>query len=199
MSEEQIETWKQRFESALPRIETHARIYFRDWRRDPQKFDEVIEETRAMAWKAYLRECIRGNNPDEYISAIARYSVKQVLSGRSVTGQEKVKDVLSRRAQRHKGFTVKSLTAHNCDGKVIVDGLADNHNASPADQAAFMVDTPEWLKRLGSKRPIIEGMMMGDSTQELAQKFKRSPGRISQMRSEANEDYLEFTGEPRRR
>jgi hypothetical protein len=65
----------------------------------------MTAEVLAISWKWWLRLVERGKNPEEFVSAIATFAVKQVRSGRRLAGQDKAKDVLSPRAQRTKGWT----------------------------------------------------------------------------------------------
>jgi DNA-directed RNA polymerase sigma subunit (sigma70/sigma32) len=83
------------------------------------------------------------------------------------------------------------------DDNASIDALADTRQSSPADQAAFRSDTREWLESLGDKGRIVEEMALGESTKDLARRYKKSEGRISQIRGEAAESYRKFHGEGR--
>src|SRR4051794_11798743 len=99
------------FFRALPRIRLHAQLQFRNL--TPEAKDDAIAKAIGLAWKAYAREVEKGRDPDEYISAIAGYAVKQVKSDRDVTGQEKAKDALSKLAQKKKKFAVQPFPEHD--------------------------------------------------------------------------------------
>jgi len=173
-------------EFALPRIRTHARIQFRGL--SPEAQEEAVQIALGLAWKAYAREVERGKNPDSYVSAIARFSVRQVLDGRDVTGQEKAKDVLSRRAQRRKHFSVKSLP----DASQTLDALLDC-SGRPDQLAAFRIAYPEFLAQIEpKKRAVIVEASQGTPTTELAENHGISQGRVSQIRREAFEMWNEF-------
>jgi hypothetical protein len=63
--------------------------------------------------------------------------------------------------------------------------LRDNTRSPVPDQAAFRIDYPAWLLRLGQRqREIAQDLAQDHSTGELAHRHKLSPGRISQMRRE---------------
>ena len=198
---DQEEEWKQRFEAKLPRVQGYIQGYFRSFGYSGQKFEDAVEDALGIAWKSYRGELEKGKKPDEYISVIAKMAGKQVRDGRSVTEQDTAKDVLSPRAQRHKGFTVQSLPESDtgtADNEAI-DAIADTRQATPADQAAFRIDTPRWMDRLGPKRPIVEDAMIGCTTKEMAEKFEKSQGRIAQIRREAAESYEDFHRLPKDR
>ena len=44
-------------------------------------------------------------------------------------------------------------------------------------------------------RSLLDEMMRGERTQDLAERFRMSPGRISQLRREFHDNWLCFTGE----
>lgn len=172
---------QERFCAALPRIERHAKVFFRG-RKDR---DEMIQESICNAWKGYCLALEGGSNPDEFISVIAMNAVKHTRGFRSITRMHSTKDVLSPRARQTAGFSVS--------GDEALEGLADTHVSTPADQAAFLIDTPEWLKQLlETRRAMAEDMMIGETTSALARKYGRSPARISQIRQELHDDYQAF-------
>jgi hypothetical protein len=197
------------FLQILPRIETHAQIFFRCLK-CPGKRDDAIAEVIAIAWKWFVRIMEQGKDIDEFVSTLADYAVRHVRAGRKLCGQEKAKDVLSPRAQRMKGFTVEGLPSsilrsHNTlygepHGQDQIDAfeerLKDNTHSPVPDQAAFRIDYPVWLSQLGQRNSeIAEDMAQDYGTFELAEKHKISAGRISQMRREFHLDWQRFHGE----
>jgi hypothetical protein len=198
---------------ALPRIQAHAEIHFRGIR-DPGRRDDAIANTIGLGWSHWLSAIRHGKDPNEFVSSIADKAVRQVRSGRKVNGQEKAKEVLSPWTQQKRGFKVEDLAGSqrrsheeiygSPDGQEKMDameeGLKDNSVTPPPDQAAFRTDIPEWLARLTAKKQaIVEDLMVGHSTKEVAERQKVSPGRISQIRREAYDDLAEYAGEGRRR
>jgi hypothetical protein len=154
-----------RFLEILPRIETHARIRFRHLR-CPGRRDDAIAEVVAVCWKWYLRLVARGKDVDEFVGTLADYAVRHVRSGRKLCGQEKARDAMSSLAQQHHGFRVEALECSTRRdfgalyaaprGQDYQDAyeerLEDNTTTPPADQAAFRIDYPAWLDRLGEAR-----------------------------------------------
>jgi hypothetical protein len=92
-----------RFLTIKPRIETHARIYFRGIRCFHEKADRIAE-TVALAWKWFKRMAKRGKDATQFPSVLATYAAKAVKSGRRIAGQLKTRDVMSERTQQRKGF-----------------------------------------------------------------------------------------------
>src|SRR5262249_52488716 len=96
------------------------------------------------------------------------------------------------------GFVAKSLPEceSGAGGNEAIDALKDNTFTPPPDQAAFRIDYPAWLSRLGPRdRGIASDMALGHTTQELAARHQLSPGRISQLRREFHSDWRRFHGE----
>jgi len=197
------------FLAILPRIEGHARIYFRHVRCPVQK-EEVIQEVRALSWKWFVRLSHRGKEPSQFVSAVAVYAARAVNSGRRVCGVEKAKDVLSHVAQRRQGFTVESLphstsTSHehlysSPLGQAAQDAfeerLHDNTLTPPPDQAAFRIDFPAWRRTRSERdRRVVDALMAGGRTKDVSQQFGMSPGRVSQLRRDFLEDWSRFTDE----
>jgi len=186
------------FIAILPRIERHARISFRDIRCSNKK-EDLVAETIALSWASYGRLIRKGKDAAQFISALARYAARAVRDGRRLAGQEKAKDVLSRRAQHRHGFTVESLPAStrssfekiysDLRGQQETDAyeerLRDNTVTPPPEAAAFRIDFPQFLQALGERdRELAHFLSLGYSAKEAAQKFNVSPGRITQLRQQ---------------
>src|SRR5262245_61722941 len=99
---------QQAFLAALPRIEAHGEVSFRNERCPGTKAD-CLSELTAISWKWWLRLVRRGKDPSRFISAIATFAARAVKSGRRLCGQEKARDVFSAVAQRRHGFAVCKL------------------------------------------------------------------------------------------
>ena len=174
-----------RFLVFLPRIESHANINFRHIRCDAMRADHVAE-TVALAWKWFLALESRGEDPSRFVSAIATFAVRAVRCGRRVAGMAKSKDVMNHRRER----------LHDAACQALCDALTDNSVTPPPDAAAFRIDFPRWLDDLPDRnRQLVECLMVGDRTLEMARRFRISPGRVSQIRRELCRDYSRFHGE----
>lgn len=185
-----------RFLDILPRIQTHAQIRFHHLR-CPGRRDDAVAEVIAVAWKWFLRLDEQGNDVTEFVTTLADYAVRHVRSGRRLCGQEKIKDVLSPRAQRLKNFRVAELPfstqrshetvygdPHGQDGiDVFEERLRDNTVTPPPDAAAFRIDWPRFVGTLSERdSQLADFLSLGYSGREAAQKFNLSPGRVTQLR-----------------
>ncbi len=111
-------------------------------------------------------------------------------------GQEKCNDVMSAVAQQRHGFAVGKLPDFSTlSDNPLVEALTDNTRTGVPDQVAFRVDFPSWRRTHPDRtRRIIDGMMVGERTQDLSDKFGTSPARISQLRRELHDDWTLFCG-----
>ena len=197
------------FQSLLPRLETHAAIYFRSIRCPDTRADKIAESV-ALAWKWLLRLHERGKDVNQFTMVFVFLVARAVKSGRRLTGQERARDVLSSRAQRKHGFAVEPLPSSTrrpfddfygtVHGQQALDAfeerLSDNTMTPPPDAAAFRIDFPDWLRtRTDRDRRIIDDMICDERTLDLARKHGISPARVSQLRREFMEDWERFCGE----
>jgi hypothetical protein len=184
------------FEKALPRIQLHATISFRDVR-CPQRRDDLIAEAVALSWKWWLRLRRRGKRPEQFVSAIATFAVRAARSGRRVCGMERSKDVLSPRAQRTHGFAVATLPAvSTLSSNPLTEALQDNTRTPPDEQVCFRLGFPAWVLTYAERdRRLIEAMLLGEQTMHLAERFGISPARVSQLRRQFYGDWQHFLGE----
>src|SRR5262245_39967284 len=99
-----------RFLRLLPRIETHARIFFRGIR-CPVKQADKVQECIALAWKWFLRLSEQGKDVFAFPMAFVALVARAVRCGRRLCGQERSRDVLSPLAQQRHRFRVELLPA----------------------------------------------------------------------------------------
>jgi hypothetical protein len=184
------------FLSILPRVEEHARIYFRNVR-CPGKRDDAIAETVALTWVYFCRLAARGKDARRFASLLAKYAAAHVRCGRRVCGQEAGKDALSGLAQQRHGFCAATLPALNTrPDNPLSEALADNTVSPVPEQVCFRLDFPAWrLSRSERDRRIIDAMMTNESTSALAERFGLSAARVSQLRSAYHADWVRFCGD----
>src|ERR1700688_2273616 len=192
-----IDALQLRFLTLLPRIEVHGRIYFRHVKCPIQR-EEVIAEMVALCWKWFVSLARRGKDATRFPSALASFAARSVQSGRRLAGMERPKDVLSGRAQRQHGFVVeKLLDCSTLSSNLLTEALLDNTQTPVPDQVAFRNDFPAWrLSRTERDRRVIDDLMLGERTRDVANKFGLSPARISQLRRDFQADWLRFTADP---
>lgn len=184
------------FLAILPVIERHARVYFRHVR-CPHKKDDCVAETVALAWKWFVRLAQRGKDASEFVSALATLAARAVRSGRRVCGQEPARDAMSPLAQQRHGFAVEKLPdVSTLTGNPYDEALADNTQTPVPEQAAFRADFPRWrCSHPPRDRDLIDRLMLGERTKDVAGALGISPGRVSQKRREFHAGWERFCGE----
>ena len=193
------------FLQILPRIETHARI----WSRHvlcPGQRDDFVSEAVALAWRSFLRLAQQGRDATQFASALAALVVRAVRSGRRLCGQEKSRDVMSPAAQRRHSFRVEELLPSSATderlyrepfGQRLHDAfeerLRDNTQTPVVEQVVFRCDFPQWLLTLSQRnRMVVDDLVAGEGTGDVARKFSLSPGRVSQLRRQFQDDWDTF-------
>jgi hypothetical protein len=194
VSNPSIDTLRSLFVSVLPRIENHARVYFRHTRCWHRKEDRV-RETIAVCWKWFLRLFERGKDPTQFISAMASLAARHVHGGRRLCTQDKAGDAMSPAAQQKHGFLICKLPDQSTlTENPLSDALQDNTQTEVPEQVSFRIDFPAWLDTHSDRnRSLIKEMMLSRGTNELARRFRLTPGRVSQMRQQFEEDWALFT------
>ncbi|MCH7687365.1 MAG: hypothetical protein IH899_11900 [Planctomycetes bacterium] len=165
--------WHPAFLEMLPAIQRHARISFRHL--DAEAREDLVQEVIANSLVAFLRLFSLGKAELAYPSVLARYGVAQARDGRRVGGRLNANDVLSRYAQRRRGFEVEWIDHM----------MPEDRSATPAEVATARMDIRAWLETLTPRnREIASLLAVGESTGETAKRFGLSSGRISQLRGE---------------
>jgi len=181
------------FLAVLPRIRLHAQIFFRHLK-CPHRKDDAIAETLALAWRWYCQLARRGRDAGQFPAALASFPARAAQAGRRLCGQERARDVMSWVAQQEQHFALVSLTEPSGSASVVwKDALHDNTKSSVTDQVCFRCDFPMWRKsRSGRDRRLIDDLMLGERTWDVARKHGLSAGRVSQLRREFHADWQQF-------
>ena len=182
------------FEAMLPSICQAADYAFRKVR--PSLRQEMLADVIANAYAAFVRLVERGLERLAYPTVLARFAIRHVRVGRRFGCRQNVLDVMSRYAQRQKGFSVQPLrqeTAHGHWQELVVE----DRRATPADVATLKVDFSDWLSRLDRfKRRVALRLAAGETSTDAARRFKLTRGRISQLRQELRADWDAFQAAP---
>jgi hypothetical protein len=183
--------------SILPKVLSHGRVYFRHLK-SADRQEECIAEMVALTWKWHLRLAERGKDAAQFPAAIATFAARAVRCGRRLAGMDRAKDVLSPLAQQRQGFAVCKLPDYSAlDGSPLDEALHDNTKSPPDQQAMFRIDFPAWRAgRTERDRGILDDLMVGERTLDVAGKYGLSPGRVSQLRRELHDDWEFFCAEP---
>ena len=186
-----------RFLLILPRIELHGRVYFRHLR-CPHRRQDAIAEMVALCWKWFVRLDGRGRDATRFPSALATFAARAVRSGRRLAGMDRSKDVLSPLAQQRRGFAVGKLPdCSTLDGSPLDEALHDNTRTPPDEQCAFRIDFPAWRATHAERdRRLLDDLMLGERTLDVAGKYGLSPGRVSQLRRQFLLGWRRYVSEP---
>jgi hypothetical protein len=185
---------EQRFLEMLPSIRRVASFAFRRLRRATR--EDLIAEVLANAFCAFHRLVARGHTDLAYPSALAWFAVRQVREGRRVGSRINAKDLTSPYGQRQRSDSVQSLINGRADGHW-EELVVEDRSLGPADVASFRIDFADWLGGLKrSKRQVALRFIAGDTASEVADYFRLTRPRISQLRKELYQNWNEFHGEP---
>jgi hypothetical protein len=140
----------------------------------------------------------RGRDTTRFLTALATFAARAVRSGRRLAGMDRANDTLSPLAQRRKGFAVGLLPGGgSLNGNVFDEALRDNTRSPVDEQVCFRLDFPRWRAgRTERDRRVLDDLMVGGRTREVAGKYGLSAGRVSQLRREFLRDWRRFCGEP---
>ena len=73
------------------------------------------------------------------------------------------------------------------------DALADNTKSRVPDQVAFRLDFPRWRRTFRTRdRKVLDALMTGGRTDEVADRFGISPARVSQLRRAFEQSWAAF-------
>src|SRR5262245_50445414 len=204
-----VEVLHVRFLALVPRIETHATIFFRGIKCPVTKEDKV-QECVALGWKWFLRLAEQGKDVFAFPMAVAALLARAVRCGRRLCGQERAGDVLSFVAQQRHAFRVERLPSSTRSphehlyadphGQALLDALEerlrDNTVTPPPDAAAFRVDWPLFLVGLTQRdRDLALFLSLGHSGKAAAAKFGLSPGLVTQLRQRWCREWRACQGE----
>jgi hypothetical protein len=79
----------------------------------------------------------------------------------------------------------------------LAEALHDNTQTPPDEQCAFRIDFPAWRATHAERdRRLLDDLMVGERTLDVAGKYGLSPGRVSQLRRELHDDWEFFCAEP---
>ena len=171
------------FVTLLPSIQRYAHQAFHRVR--GERREELVQQVVANAYAALVRLSLRDRSDQAHASTLARYAIRQVRSGRCLGSCLNINDLSSYYAQRAKGIRMESLSTPDDQGLDWREALVEDRHAGPAETASARIDFSAWLDTLKRpKREIALSLSKGNRTQEVAHRFRLTPGRISQLRQE---------------
>ena len=183
-----------RFLEMLPKIRRRALFAFRSAPSEHRA--ELVQESIANAYIAFVRLVDRGREDTAFATPLADYAIRRVLAARLVGSGLNSGDVLSRAARLGSGIIVESLDTYDEAHDDWRGALVEDRRAGPAETAATRIDVAAWLSLLSRRdRQIAKTLATGESTCEVARQFNLSSGRVSQLRGELEASWRDFQGE----
>ncbi|HUE71208.1 MAG TPA: hypothetical protein VMP01_10015 [Pirellulaceae bacterium] len=175
----------------LPVIRRQARFAFRHANKDAR--EDAVAEVVANALVAFVRLIERGKGSLAYPTVLARYAVAQIRAGRRVGSAQKKNDVL---AGAWRDTSVQRLDRFDTKSRRWAEVVIEDKRTPVPEQAAFRCDFPAWLATHNPRnRRIAESLCMGNSPSEVAERFRMSRARISQLRREFYDSWRAFHGD----
>ena len=193
--DDQMPGWHRRFLLLLPRLRRAASFRFRTL--SPARRQEFVNDVIGTCFAFYSRLVAMGTEERAHFSTLVKFAAAQLFQGRQLGSRLNARDVSSIYCQRRQGIQLERLDQYDeAEGKWQEVLVEDRRHGDPASVAAARIDVGEWLATMSSiRRKIAECLATGVSTQEAAEQFAVSPGRISQLRREFQESWLAFHGE----
>ena len=187
--------WHKRLLAMLPTVRRNAKIAFRHL--DAESREDAVAEVIANVTAAFARLVNLGKAHLAFPTVLTRYAISQFRDGRRVGNRFRISEVLSRHAQRKKGFFVERLDHRRKDTGEWNEAIVEDSRTPVPEQVAFRIDFPQWLARLTRRnRKIAEALSLGNTTSDVARHFRMSPGRISQLRAEFYHSWRDFHHDP---
>ncbi|MDZ4818318.1 MAG: hypothetical protein SGJ20_05030 [Planctomycetota bacterium] len=188
-------TWQEQFVAMLPEIERLLRISFRNLA--PEARVDAHEEGVVHCLLSYVRLFEQGRAEVATPSSLAWFAKLQVRRGRTPACPMTCREPLSRYGQLGKGIRVVRLHHGDFSDDTWINDVIDSGSTSISDRVATKLDFVAWLGSLCQRtRRIAMDLARGNGTRDVAQKYRLSPGRISQLRRELHNSWQLFQGEP---
>ena len=187
--------WQRKFLEMLPAIQRHARWAFRKLGLESR--EEAIADVVANAFCAYCRLVDAGKQSLAYPTPLAGFAIAQYRSGRRVGTLRNIRDVSSPYAAAVRGIFLERLDQFDKPAGQWREVLIESRKAGPAETAAARIDMAAWLRSLPRRnRKIAQALARGEAPGAVAQMFKLTPARVSQLRRELKQNWDAFQGEP---
>ena len=186
--------WQDGFLRMLPQIEAQLRFAFRFL--DPDAKEEAVQEGVTNCVVRYERLARQGRDDIAAPTPLAQFAIRQIRAGRTVASKLNCRDPLSLYAQMRKGLIVERLD-HVCpETEEWLDIALEDLRAPIPEQVALRIDVAAWMSRFTRRmRRIARELASGWSTGELARRHGLSAARISQLRREFHDSWMEFQGQ----
>ena len=179
------------FLKMLPQIRCQAGRAFR--RLHSECREDLIQETIANAFCAFVSLVRRGKANTAYATPLANFAIRQAIAGRRVGSRSRICDVTSPFACSARGILVERLDSEQA---ALRTALVEDRRAGPADIAAARIDLAAWFRAMPEgHRRIAQALAIGETTSQVARRFNLSSARISQIRGLLKASWGAFQGE----
>ena len=186
--------WQDRFLRLLPTIRRNAHYAFR--RFPPEAREEAIQEVTVSCLAAFHTLVQQGREKVASATSLTNYAIAHYRVGRSIAHSMNACDVTSRYCQHRKGIRIESLLQYDAGLCQWQEILVEDQRATPADVAITRIDFQAWLSSLSPRmRRLAETLASGETTSAVAELFRVSAGRISQVRRQLMETWDQFQAE----
>ncbi len=175
-----FETHRQSFARHVAELHRMAAAQFRHL--DPEAMQEAVQNTLALAWKAFLALILKGRaGEDGILKSCLWYSIKQTKAGRKVDGESRAKDAYKHARKGRVGLERADLRNFVSDDTPVPDAVS------------FRIDLPNFLATLTDRQQrMAEVLMTGETTTAVADQFGVTPGAVSQFRTRFKELFEVF-------
>jgi hypothetical protein len=179
------------FLKCLPKIMRVADYAFRHHRSVER--EEHVAETVAWTWTLFVQAGRRGKDPSEFPTALAKFAVKHVRSGRCLGQPKNSKELYAACTPSERRCLVSLDEVEPQSRTPWKEIIVESRAFSPADAAALRIDVDSWMNSLPRRdRRIAEKLARGERTGCVARAFRISPARISQLRDEFRRSWERF-------
>ena len=185
---------QRRFVEMLPAMLRILAKKFED--RSPEAREDLIADALAAAYAMFVSLVRRGRESLAFPTPLAAFGARRARVGRKLGTPSNSADVLSQECQEKREVTVERLDrpSEHLPGRWS-SLLVEDRRAGPAETAAARIDFGHWMKTLSKRnRRLAETLALGEPTQDVARRFRLSPGRISQLRRTLKESWERFQG-----
>jgi hypothetical protein len=181
------------FDSLYPKILAQFRYYARRFSRcKTLDRDDVIQDLMGIALEMYTSQVRRGR--EVYYTPLVRYAIKRFRDGRRFTGQNTT-DILSENTQMKGRSKVRLFSEY--ESKPGSWGF-EHYNRQPgvAEGVQSKIDYEDWVAQQAERdQQIITDLSMGETTNNVAKKYRVSAGLISQYRKRYRKSWDDFMGD----
>ena len=139
-----------KFLEMLPVLRRQAHLAFRHV--NDELREELVAETIANAFVAFVRLVERGKEDLAYPTPLAQFAIRQIRVGRRVGGHLNCRDLASHYCQVSKDVRLERLDRFDKENGCWLEVLVESRHAGPAEVAAMRIDFATWLKMLTRRK-----------------------------------------------